>query len=160
MKNLNKILLVSTLGLSLGAFAFVHHLGSGGAGSKLSHELHGWHQHGQRVSVEADSMARHLAEAFVQVALYDTDKDGALKAEEKAALASGISQGKVQFAEGHRPPASLTENTEKFMDHISEMYGQIAAYDRNRDGILDETEEETLRKAINAGELDFMRSRH
>jgi hypothetical protein len=44
--------------------------------------------------------------------------------------------------------------------HIAEMYPQVAKHDANHDGTLDETEQATLAKAIDAGELHLPHGEH
>src|SRR5262245_48031047 len=48
----------------------------------------------------------------------------------------------------HGDPASLTE-------HLSEVFPQVAAFDANKDGKLDDAEKEALGKAIADGKLQF-----
>jgi hypothetical protein len=48
----------------------------------------------------------------------------------------------------HADPASMVE-------HLSEVFPQVAAFDTNKDGKLDEAEKETLGKAIADGKLQF-----
>jgi hypothetical protein len=40
-------------------------------------------------------------------------------------------------------------------NHISEVYPQVARYDANHDGVLDETEQAALKNAIEKGEFAF-----
>jgi len=100
------------------------------------------------------SVAAHLAQFFPIIAAFDVDKNGQLDDKEKAALAKAIADGKVEFPP-HTPPHGDKPNLETMINHICEVYPQVARYDTNHDGVLDETEQAALKSAIEKGELVF-----
>jgi len=99
------------------------------------------------------SVAAHLAEFFPKIAAFDTDKNGKLDDKEKKSLAKAIADGTVEFP-NHTPHGDKAE-AEKMINHICNVYPQVARYDANHDGKLDEKERVALKTAIEKGELDF-----
>jgi EF hand len=101
---------------------------------------------------DASSMTKHIAEVFAKVSAFDANKDGQLDATEKASLAKAIADGTLQLP-AHSGPNGEKPAPEAIVDHIAEVYPQVAKLDVNHDGALDETEQAALKKAIEAGEL-------
>jgi len=98
-------------------------------------------------------LAAHLAEFFPKIAAFDADKNGKLDDMEKKSLAKAVADGTVEFP-NHTPHADKAE-VEKMINHICNVYPQVARYDANHDGKLDEKERVALKTAIEKGELDF-----
>jgi hypothetical protein len=105
------------------------------------------------------ALAAHLAEFFPKIAAFDVDKNGKLDDKEQKSLAKAIADGTVEFP-AHNPPHGDKPNVEKMIHHICEVYPQVARYDANHDGVLDETEQAALKRAIEKGELDFAHGQH
>src|SRR5437660_5539174 len=100
------------------------------------------------------SVAAHLAQFFPKIAAFDTDKNGKLDDKEKESLAKAIADGTVELP-AHIAPHGDKPNVEMIINHICEIYPQVARYDTNHDGVLDETEQTALKSAIEKGELTF-----
>jgi hypothetical protein len=101
------------------------------------------------------SMAAHLAQFFPKIATFDTDKNFQLDEQEKESLGKAIADGTVEFPAGHMPPHGDKPDVAMMVDHIGEVYPQVARYDANHDRVLDETEQAALKSAIEKGELAF-----
>lgn len=141
MKNITKLAMVTAvLGLAIGGWAIAQAHQSGA----LTHmaQYHG----------DADSMVKHLTEAFPKVAAFDANKDGKLDETEKAALAKAIADGTLQLP-GHAMADGAGPSPEMMADHIAEMFARIVAYDANHDGRLDANEQAALKSAIEKGEF-------
>ena len=103
-------------------------------------------------------MAAHLAQFFPKIAAFDTDSNLQLDDQEKASLAKAFADGTVEFPSGHMPPPHGDKDkpdVAMMIDHIGEVYPQVARYDANHDGVLDETEQAALKSAIEKGEFAF-----
>jgi hypothetical protein len=107
--------------------------------------------HDSQQHMDPAAMAAHLAQFFPKIAAFDTDKNGKLDDKEKEALAKAVADGTVELP-AHIPPGDKP-NVEKMINHICGVYPQIARYDANHDGVLDETEQAALKSAIEKGEL-------
>lgn len=105
------------------------------------------------------AMAAHLAEFFPKIAAFDADKNGKLDDTEKEALRKAIADGTVELP-AHAGPNGEKPSAEMMVNHICEVYPQVARYDANHDGKLDETEQAALKSAIEKGELDFGHGQH
>jgi hypothetical protein len=99
------------------------------------------------------ALAAHLAHFFPKIAAFDTDKNGKLDDKEKEALAKAIADGTVELP-AHIPHGDKPK-VEMMLNHICEVYPQVARYDANHDGVLDEAEQAALKSAIEKGELVF-----
>jgi len=143
MKNINTLALIIAGGLAVCglANAQVHD------GDAPGHD-------GTQHHVDPASAAAHLAQFFPKIAAFDTNKDGKLDDKEKKALAKAVADGTVELP-AHTSPHEGKPNTEMMINHICEMYPQVARYDANHDGVLDETEQAGLKRAIEKGELVF-----
>lgn len=143
MKNINTLALIIAGGLAVCrlANAQVHD------GDAPGHD-------GTQHHVDPASAAAHLAQFFPKIAAFDTNKDGKLDEKEKKALAKAVADGTVELP-AHIPSNGGKPNTEMMLNHICEMYPQVARYDANHDGILDDTEQAALKIAIEKGELVF-----
>jgi len=97
------------------------------------------------------AMAAHLAQFFPKIAAFDVDKKGKLDDKEKEALAKAIADGTVELP-AHIPHGDKP-NAEMMLNHICDVYPQVARYDANHDGVLDETEQAALKTAIEKGQL-------
>ncbi len=149
MNNIKRITVVGALGLGLCGLAIAQVHRSGGF-------RHGaGHRH-----VDPASMARHLGEAFPRFAPYDTNKDGQFDGTEKQKISEALADGTLELP--HRPPDGVAPTTEKLLDHIGEVYSHIVRYDANQDGHLDETEQDSVREAIENGDFapHMQRSSH
>ena len=100
------------------------------------------------------SVAAHLAQFFPKIAAFDADKNGKLDDKEKESLRKAIVDGTIELPP-HTPPHGEKPNVEMMVNHICEVYPQVARYDANNDGVLDETEQAALKTAIEKGELVF-----
>jgi hypothetical protein len=100
------------------------------------------------------ALAAHLAAFYPKIAAFDSDKNGKLDDKEKEALAKAIADGTVELPV-HVPPHGEKPNVEMMINHICDVYPQVARYDANHDGVLDETEQAALKSAIEKGELVF-----
>jgi hypothetical protein len=96
----------------------------------------------------------HLSKFFPSIAAFDTNKDGKLDATEKQALAKAIADGKLELP-AHTPPHGEKPTPEMMVNHIVDMYGHVAVYDKNHDGQLDTTEQAALKAAIEKGEFSL-----
>jgi hypothetical protein len=141
MKNIKTLALTGMLGLVVcaGAIAQVH---DGGTPHRNLAQGHG----------DAAAMVKHFAEMFPKVAAFDVNKDGKLDDTEKGALAKAIADGTLELpahtaANGEKPTAA------EMASHVAEMYAYVAVYDTNHDGVLDETEQAAIKKAIENGEF-------
>jgi len=99
------------------------------------------------------AMAAHLAEFFPKIAALDVDKNGKLDDKEKESLRKAIADGTIELP-AHTPHGEKP-NVEMMVSHICEVYPQVARYDTNHDGVLDETEQAALKNALEKGELVF-----
>ncbi len=99
------------------------------------------------------SMAAHLAQFFPKIAAFDVDKNGKLDDKEKEALAKAVADGTVELP-AHMPHGDKSD-VQMMINHICAVYPQVARYDANHDGVLDEKEQVSLKTAIEKGELDF-----
>jgi len=99
------------------------------------------------------SVAAHLAQFFPKIAAFDVDKNGKLDDKEKESLRKAIADGTIELP-AHTPHGEKP-NVEMMVNHICEVYPQVARYDANHDGVLDETEQAALKSAIEKGELVF-----
>jgi hypothetical protein len=100
------------------------------------------------------ALAAHLAQFFPKIAAFDADKNGKLDDMEKESLRKAIADGTIELP-AHAGPHGEKPSAEMMVNHICEVYPQVARYDANHDGMLDETEQAALKKAIEKGELDF-----
>ena len=109
--------------------------------------------HDSQHHMDPAAMAAHLAEFFPKIASFDVDKNGKLDDKEKESLRKAIADGTVELP-AHTPHGEKP-NVEKMVKHICEVYPQVARYDANHDGVLDETEQAALKSAIEKGEFVF-----
>src|SRR5437660_1642842 len=109
--------------------------------------------HDSQHHMDPAAMAAHLAEFFPKIASFDVDKNGKLDDKEKESLRKAIADGTVELP-AHTPHGEKP-NVEKMVNHICEVYPQVARYDANHDGVLDETEQAALKSAIEKGEFVF-----
>jgi hypothetical protein len=103
------------------------------------------------------ALAAHLAEFFPKIAAFDVDKNGKLDDKEKESLRKAIADGKIDLP-AHTPPHGDKPDVEMMVNHICQVYPQVARYDANHDGVLDETEQAALKSGIEKGELFFSHS--
>lgn len=134
MKNIKRLAVVTALGLAVGGIA-------------IAQVHHGAQNHG-----DAASAVKHLSEVFPLVASFDANKDGKLDETEKGALGKAIADGTLQLP-AHTPPHGVKPTAEMMVSHLAEMYAQVAPYDANHDGVLDEQERAAIKSAIASGEL-------
>jgi len=148
MKNIKILAVLVAGGLVLAglAIAQVH---SGDASGHNATQHHG----------DPSSVVKHIAELFPKIAAFDANKDGKLDEKEKASLAKAITDGTLEFP-AHNPPNGGKPDIEKMVNHIGEIYPQIARYDANHDRVLDETEQAAIKSAIEKGELVFSHGEH
>jgi hypothetical protein len=142
MKNIKTLALTGALGLLVCgiAVAQVHR-------DDTTH--HGLAQHQE----DPASAVEHIAQVFPKVAAFDTNKDGKLDAAEQEALAKAISDGTLKLP-AHMGQHGGTQLADVPIAHIAEMYAYVARYDVNHDGVLDETEQAAITKAMQNGEFD------
>jgi hypothetical protein len=114
--------------------------------------------HDSQHHMDPAAMATHLAEFFPKIAAFDTDKNGKLDDKEKESLRKAIADGTVELP-AHTPHGEKP-NAEKMVNHICEVYPQVARYDANHDGVLDEREQAALKGAIEKGEFVFAHGEH
>jgi hypothetical protein len=94
-----------------------------------------------------------MVEGYAKVAVYDTNKDGALDESEKTALSNAIAAGKFELPP-HRPaPEGAAPDGSKILERMTRMYSTVAVYDSNHDGVLDDTEQAALKTAADNGTL-------
>jgi hypothetical protein len=141
MKNLKTLALGGMLGLvACGiAIAQVHPSGTPHQGLAQGHG-------------DAASIVKHFAEVFPKVAAFDVNKDGKLDDTEKAAMAKAIADGTLELP-AHTGPNGEKLTGQEMASHVAEMYAYVAVYDINHDGVLDETEQAAIKKAIENGEF-------
>lgn len=123
--------------------------GKGGAGGPPGGE-------GERPP--ATEIAKHLSERYTALATYDTDKDGKLSDKEKAAVAKAIDDGTLEFGppgggQGGPPPGADRPSGKRIAERAAKLFEQIAAYDGDKDGKIDDKEQAALVKAIEDGTL-------
>lgn len=109
-------------------------------------------------------IAKNLSERFTALAAYDTDKNGKIDDTEQAAVAKAIEAGTLEVGpprggkgrgkgkgegrpEGGRPPGDVIAG------HVTKLYESLAAYDADKSGALDETEQAAVATAIKDGSL-------
>jgi anti-sigma28 factor (negative regulator of flagellin synthesis) len=105
------------------------------------------------------ALAAHLAEFFPKIAAFDVDKNGKLDDKEKESLRKAIADGTIELP-AHTPPNGEKPNVEMMVNHICDVYPQVARYDANHDGVFDETEQAALKSAIEKGEFVFSHGEH
>src|SRR5262249_44387633 len=128
MKNMKTFAVLIVGGLAVGGFVIPQtHNGRVWSHRAMPHHLH------------PPAAEAHLAEAFPTFAAFDANRDGKLDETEKEALGKAITSGTLQLP-AHTPPHGAKPDVAMMVNHIGEMYGQIAQYDANQDGMLDETE--------------------
>jgi hypothetical protein len=141
MKNIYTLAIATALGLAISGFAIAQ-----------SHESSAHDQGGTEHHADPAAMAKHFAEFFPKIASFDVNKDGQLDAAEKESLAKALADGTLELP-AHKPPHGDKASAEVMLNHIAEMYTQVAKYDANHDGILDATEQDAIKSAIEKGEL-------
>ena len=141
MKNFNTLVAVVTGGLAVCGLAIAQVHDGNASGHDSQH-------HGDPASLTA-----HLAQFFPKIAAFDADKNGKLDDKEKESLAKAIADGTVELP-AHTPHGDKP-NVEMMLNHICDVYPQVARYDANHDGVLDQAEQAALKTAIEKGELDF-----
>jgi hypothetical protein len=106
-------------------------------------------------------MITHLSERYAALAGYDADKNGKLDATEQAAVAKAIEDGTLKFGppggRGGEGPGGEKPPVDKVAEGAAKMYEPIAAYDADKSGSLDETEQAAVKKAIEDGSLKLPR---
>src|SRR5215468_1794532 len=119
-------------------------------------QVHDGHDSGHDSQHHSDpaAVAAHLAEFFPKIATFDVDKNGKLDDKEKESLRKAIADGTTELP-AHTPPNGDKPNVEMMVNHICEVYPQVARYDANHDGVLDGTELAALKSGIEKGELVF-----
>jgi hypothetical protein len=148
MKNIYTLAIATALGLAISGFAIAQ-----------SHDSSAQEQSGTEHHADPAAIAKHLAEFFPKIAAFDANKDGQLDAAERESLAKALADGTLELP-AHTPPHGDKASTEKMLAHIAEMYAQVAKYDANHDGVLDATEQEAIKSAIEKGELTLPHGPH
>ena len=148
MKKLNTLAILAVLGAALGTTALAQNDGPpGGPGG------------GQFRGRPPMMNAGQLATNYAAVAVYDANKDGALDATEQAAVAQAIVDGKLQppgpprGGQSETRPAPTAEMAQRMAAEMTTLYAALAAYDVNKDGQLDDTEQAAVTKALADGTL-------
>jgi hypothetical protein len=141
MKNIKTLALAGMFGLGVcgTVIAQVHQDGTPHQGMAQGHG-------------DAAAIVKHFAEMFPKIAAFDVNKDGKLDDTEKAALAKAITDGTLELP-AHNGPNGEKLTAEQMAAHVAEMYAHVAVYDVNHDGVLDETEQAALMKAIENGQF-------
>lgn len=134
MKTLTSLAVWAVLG-ALGTSAFAQ--GRPGSGP------------GQRPA-DANPPIATMTAAYATAAPFDTNKDGSLDATEQAALSKAIADGKVSLP---TPPNGGQPNAQGGAARLAMMYATLAAYDANKDGQIDATEQASIEQAIKDGKL-------
>jgi hypothetical protein len=142
MKNFKTLAAVVAGGLVVCGLAFAQVHDGNGSGHDSQHHS------------DPAALATHLAEFFPKIAAFDVDKNGKLDDKEKESLRKAIADGTIELP-AHTSPHGEKPNVEMMVNHICEVYPQVARYDANHDGVLDETEQAALKSAIEKGELVF-----
>lgn len=145
MKNFKTLALVVAGGLVACGLAIAQ------SGNASGHDPH---EH-----MDPGAMAAHLAQFFPKIAAFDVDKNGKLDDKEKESLAKAIADGTVELP-AHAGPHGEKPNPDMMANHICEVYPQVARFDANHDGVLNETEQAALKSAIEKGELVFSHDQH
>jgi hypothetical protein len=104
------------------------------------------------------AIVQHLTEAFAAVAPYDANKDGQLDETELKALSQAIKDGTVQLPRPPKPHADAgPQHPRGGSKRLAEIYRQIAPYDVDKNGVLSEQEQATLKADIESGKLTLPR---
>ncbi len=157
MKTLQKLLLAATLTTWIGATAFAQ--SNDANESRPPRGGPGDHQR-----PDPAAMVQNLATRYASLAAYDTNKDGQLDATEQTALTQAITDGKIELPHPPKPPGDEQgdkhgekPDAAKMVGHLVSFYASIAAYDVNKDGQLDATEQAAVVKAMTDGSLKLGR---
>lgn len=106
-----------------------------------------------RFAMVAERVSERLATAYGKVSRFDVNQDGQLDDSEKAALATAIRDGVVRRFPEAQLPDGTQPDPEKVLARIGAMYAEVALYDVNQDGKLDDDEQASVRDAITSGKL-------
>lgn len=91
-----------------------------------------------------------MSSSYAVAAPFDSNKDGSLDATEQGALSQAIADGKVTLPV---PPNGAPVNGPGGANRLAMVYSALAAYDANKDGTLDSTEQAAVEQAIKDGKL-------
>jgi hypothetical protein len=141
MKNIKTFAVAGVLGLAVCGFAIAQ-----------AHRGGVWAHGSIQCDAESASAVEHLTEAFAKIAAFDANKDGQLDETERESLAHALVDGTLQLPP-HKLPNGAKPGVEMMVTHIGEMYAQFAKYDANHDGVLDKTEQDTIRAAMEKGDF-------
>ncbi len=117
---------------------------------------------GDRPEPTPDQMASHIAESYAQLAAFDANHDAQLNDAEKAALSQAIADGSLKLGPeggmpgrpgrpGHRGAPGVGAPQAK--EHVAARYSELVAYDTDRNGQLDATEQAAVVGALESGTL-------
>ena len=113
---------------------------------------------------DSAEMAKHLSERFAVLAVYDADKSGKLEDAEQAAVAKAIEDGSLEMGPpgggrgGEGKPKSGERPAGKMIAGMAaKLYESLAAYDADKSGKLEDSEQAAVSKAIADGSLKLPR---
>lgn len=104
---------------------------------------------GQR-PVDANPPLAMMVSSYALAAPFDKNKDGSLDATEQGELSQAVADGKVSLP---APPNGAPVNGQGGASRLAMVYSTLAAYDTNKDGTLDATEQTAVEQAIKDGKL-------
>lgn len=90
---------------------------------------------------------------YTMIARFDLNVDGKLDSTETAELTTSITSGAVKEPFHPMPTRMEKPKPEMIAKHFSEVYATIVPYDKDKDGVLDATEQAALQTAMDNGEL-------
>lgn len=109
--------------------------------------------------------AAHVAKAYADLAPFDVNKDGQLDESEVEAILAAVEDGSLKVPPHRTPPADRAEqgrgpegrapSPDRMVHHMTTVYGQVQAFDANKDETMDETELAALQSAIADGKLSI-----
>jgi hypothetical protein len=95
-----------------------------------------------------------LPSVYETLALADSNADRKLDADEQAALADAVSKGTFKKPKGlPKAPKGKKLKPADLVERLAELYADIAPFDKDEDGKLQEDEIPALREAFMNGEI-------
>jgi hypothetical protein len=114
----------------------------------LAEEQSAGRRGGPPIGGDPQAFVSQIAERYRQLAQYDVDRNGELDDMEQSMILRAIADGNLKPLTFNGGPGLLKPTTEILRMRMSAMFPRLAAFDVNRDGVLDSTEQEAVRSVI------------